>query len=119
MTKKELKLLDKYYSKYGITYAQYLSKLKEQNFKCELCGKHRNNFTRRMHQDHDHRTGKSRGIICYYCNRRRVGQLTLEWAEKVYKYLKKYCDHESSKLQYNYNGHEFTSCIKCGAVLNG
>lgn len=90
MTKRELKSLDKYYNKYGITYTQYLAKLKEQKFKCELCGKHRSNFTRRMHQDHNHRRKTTRGILCYYCNRRRVGQLTLEWAKRVYEYLLKY-----------------------------
>jgi len=90
MNKKERKLLDKYYSRYGISYADYEAKLKEQLNRCDLCGKHKSRFTRRMHLDHNHKTGKVRGILCFFCNRRRVGQLNLEWAKRIYEYLLKW-----------------------------
>lgn len=90
MTKKERIKLNKYYSKYGINYAYYESRLKEQNNRCALCNKHKSNFSKRMHLDHNHTTGKVRAILCYYCNRRRVGRLNLEWAKKIYDYLAKY-----------------------------
>lgn len=90
MTKKERKALDKYYSKYGITYAEYEAKLKEQLNRCALCGKHKSRFTRRLHLDHNHKTGQVRGILCFFCNRRRVGQLTAEWTARIYHYLIKY-----------------------------
>lgn len=92
MTKKERLVLDRYYSKYGITYADYEAKLLLQNNRCALCGKHKKNFTRRMHQDHNHASGRNRGIVCYFCNRRRIGRLTLEWARKIVQYLEKYED---------------------------
>lgn len=90
MTAKE-KARDKYLQKtYGITLEQYNQKLASQNDCCELCGKHKSNSKRPLHQDHCHKTGKNRGILCYFCNRRRVGRLTLEWSKKIYNYLLKY-----------------------------
>lgn len=46
------------------TYEQYLSELTVQDFKCKICGSNMN-----MPQvDHDHNTGKYRGILCKPCN---------------------------------------------------
>ncbi len=79
---------DKYLqSKYGITEAQYLSQLKKQNDSCALCGKHKSCFKRNLHQDHSHKTGKNRGIVCYYCNFRRIAQHDLASAEALYAYM--------------------------------
>ena len=76
--------------KYGITLKQYNTKLKEQNYCCEVCGKHKNNFKKSLHVDHDHKTGQVRGLLCYYCNRRIIGRHTLDSATRVYQYLLKY-----------------------------
>ena len=76
--------------KYGITEVQYNQKLKAQKNCCDLCGKHRKNFSRALHVDHDHASGAVRGLLCYYCNRRRVGRLTLPWAKKIYEYFVKH-----------------------------
>ena len=82
---------DKYLrSKYGITLKQYNEMLKNQNYSCALCGRHKSNFNRSLHVDHSHKSGKVRALVCYFCNRRRIGQLTLEWAKKVYEYLLRY-----------------------------
>jgi hypothetical protein len=90
MNPKERKKLDRQYSKYGITYAQYEELWLKQGQKCALCGKIRKEGQRRFHLDHNHKTGKVRSILCFYCNRRRVGQLTYEWAVKIAGYLKKH-----------------------------
>lgn len=82
---------DKYLRrKYGISLEQYNEMLKQQNFSCALCGKHQSNFSKSLHVEHNHKTGRVRSLCCFYCNRRRIGMLTLEWAKKIYDYLLKY-----------------------------
>ena len=50
-------------SVYGITEEQYNLQLKAQDGKCLLCREQR-----RLCVDHDHKTGKIRGLICHRCN---------------------------------------------------
>lgn len=75
---------------YGISIQQYEKMLMWQNDRCALCERHYTEFTRNLAVDHNHKTGRVRGLLCFQCNRRRVGNLTLEWARKVYAYLKKH-----------------------------
>ena len=55
--------------KYGMTEAEYSTLLEEQGGGCAICmtktwsGKNRAPVI-----DHDHRTGKARGILCHKCN---------------------------------------------------
>jgi len=84
MTSKRDKYLQK---KYGITEAMYLEQLEKQGHSCALCRKHKSNFSYSLHQDHDHKTGKNRGIVCYYCNKFRIGRHNLESAEALYAYM--------------------------------
>ena len=52
--------------KFGITQEDYLQILAQQNGVCAICGhppKKRN-----LAIDHDHKTGKIRGLLCYMCN---------------------------------------------------
>jgi hypothetical protein len=79
---------DKYLmSKYGISEKQYLDQLKKQNSSCAICKKHRNNFSYNLHVDHNHKSGKVRGLLCYYCNKFRVGRHDLASAEALYAYM--------------------------------
>jgi hypothetical protein len=39
---------------------------------CAICG--RPPKTRKLHVDHDHKTGKVRGLLCYTCNRFILGR---------------------------------------------
>ncbi|KKN02364.1 hypothetical protein LCGC14_1118570, partial [marine sediment metagenome] len=49
---------------HGITLKIYNQILKAQNYKCAICGRHEEKFKKHLHVDHDHITGKVRGILC-------------------------------------------------------
>lgn len=82
------KVRDGYYKRYyGISMAQYLELLEKQNNSCALCGcvpkKH-------LSVDHDHKTGKVRGLLCLKCNS-SLGVFgdNIEGFLKVIDYLKR------------------------------
>jgi hypothetical protein len=58
---------------YGITVDDYDRMLVAQNGVCAVCRRHetvrRNNTLRRLSVDHDHETGRVRGLLCSKCNR--------------------------------------------------
>lgn len=91
MTKKELKSLDNYYKRnYGITWKHREIMLKNQNNCCALCSKHENLFKRRLHVDHNHKSGKVRALVCYRCNKFVIGRHNIESATKLYQYMIKF-----------------------------
>lgn len=51
--------------KYGITPAQFEDMAIAQEYKCAICEQLPNN---KLHVDHDHKTGKIRGLLCARCN---------------------------------------------------
>ena len=53
---------------YGITLDEYNKMLQEQNSCCCICGRHQSEFKKALHVEHNHITGKVRGIVCSYCN---------------------------------------------------
>lgn len=52
-----------------MTLEQYQEMLFKQNGLCLICGKSNKSTKRKFPIDHDHKTGKVRGIICHNCNR--------------------------------------------------
>ncbi len=52
--------------------------------KCAMC---ESGDSGKLNIDHDHKSGLVRGPLCFPCNR-KVGDLTLEFAEKIVAYLK-------------------------------
>ena len=57
-------------SLYGLTVEQYDAMLMEQNYVCAICNKSEKSSTRGvLFIDHDHKTGKVRGLLCDTCNR--------------------------------------------------
>jgi len=60
---------------------------------CEICGKPPKPGGRALHQDHDHRTGKQRGKLCFTCNRFILGKYaTAPKLRAAADYLDRYGD---------------------------
>lgn len=53
-------------SEYGITIDEYEKMLTDQNEGCKLC--YRKAGKTALHVDHEHETGKVRGLLCHQCN---------------------------------------------------
>lgn len=51
---------------------------------CQICG---NVPKRGLDQDHDHRTGVTRGWLCHRCNRALPSWVTARWLLKAARYL--------------------------------
>lgn len=70
--------------RYGITLEQYNRLLIAQGGRCKICDK-----TEHLHVDHDHRTGKVRGLLCSNHNT-GLGKFQddIETLEKAIVYLK-------------------------------
>lgn len=77
--------------KYGITRENYYSILSEQGGACYLCLRTPEEIRRRQHLaiDHDHATGKIRGLLCYNCNHRVLPAVKEDpaYARRLVKYL--------------------------------
>ena len=52
--------------KYGLTLLEYSSLLKKQKSVCAICGRRENK--KNLAVDHDHKTGRVRGLLCFRCN---------------------------------------------------
>jgi hypothetical protein len=61
--------------KFGLTLGQYKQMLEAQNFVCAICRKpetaldYRTGKLKRLAVDHNHETGKVRGLLCVFHNR--------------------------------------------------
>lgn len=53
--------------KYGITRAEFITKLTEQNSECMICHDKLEKLSE-VNTDHDHLTGKLRDLLCGKCN---------------------------------------------------
>ncbi len=71
--------------KYGITVEEYEYFLQAQDGKCALCGKEPTG--KRLAVDHDHNTGEVRALLCSFCNKHKVGNLTLDDVTRIKRYL--------------------------------
>lgn len=85
---------------YGVHPDEFNKKLKEQNFVCAICEQPETSLFRnipgkvkKLSLDHDHKTGKIRGILCTRCNHflGRVHE-DVELITKMINYLLKYKD---------------------------
>lgn len=85
-------------SRYNITYEIYEQMLKDCNYQCPICNyEHKEvpeKFARkrgRLAVDHDHTTGKVRGLLCHQCNK-AIGLFreSPEVLKKAIVYLKRH-----------------------------
>lgn len=53
---------------YGLSLEQYNDMFLKQNGLCAICKIHQNNLHRTFNIDHNHQTGKVRGLLCSTCN---------------------------------------------------
>jgi hypothetical protein len=74
----------KLFRSFGITLEDYNNMIGSQNNKCKICGLEWDIAKGYFPVDHDHATGKVRGILCPPCNR------ALGWYEKRSKQIKSY-----------------------------
>jgi hypothetical protein len=82
---------------YGMTEKDYEDLYNSQNGVCAICGKpetsihNKTNKPRRLAVDHDHATGKVRGLLCGSCNT-AMGKFcdSVQVLQKVIMYLEKY-----------------------------
>lgn len=74
-------------AKYGLTPKEWSELFASQDYACAVCGT-KDNGKKRFHVDHDHESGRVRGILCTKCN---VGIGGLkddpEIVYKAYQYL--------------------------------
>ncbi len=67
--------------KYGITEATYVALLAQQGGRCAICGRERpNGKGHHFHVDHDHASGRLRGLLCHSCN---IGIGNLQEDERI------------------------------------
>ena len=61
-----------YQNKYGITLEEYNILLEKQLYACAICKEPENQISwgksKRLSVDHNHKTGKVRGLLCQKCN---------------------------------------------------
>lgn len=78
--------------KYGVTPEWYDLKLKEQNYRCAVCLTEDPGCNQYSVQsftvDHNHTTGRVRGLLCHNCN--RAEGLLQGNAQRLADYLKEY-----------------------------
>ena len=76
------------YELYGLTQTRYEKMLAEQDNKCAIC---KTSFatlsSRSVHVDHDHKTGKVRGVLCSMCNSGLSYLDKLNWIDAAQSYL--------------------------------
>lgn len=80
--------------KYGLTREAYLSILAKQRGKCAICHRPPELIRpyRHLAVDHDHTTGRIRGLLCFVCNHKLLGWYIrddVSKAKRLYDYLRK------------------------------
>lgn len=54
--------------KFNLTLKEYKILIEKQKGKCLICNKKPKNKIKKLSIDHDHKTGKIRGLLCHNCN---------------------------------------------------
>jgi Recombination endonuclease VII. len=62
------KMQDRLKKVYNLTFKEYTNMLVTQDFCCAICKTRITNIPKPLFVDHDHKTGKVRGLLCCSCN---------------------------------------------------
>lgn len=89
-------------AKYGITVAEYDELLSLQNGRCAVCGvlpRDGDKLGRPLSIDHDHETGKIRGLLCMSCNI-AIGNIkeNVDSLKRAVRYLEDCYDNPPKRL---------------------
>lgn len=66
---KQIERASKLRRKYGLTLDAWNELATRQSFACAVCGVPQTEMERGLFVDHDHKTGRVRGLLCNPCNR--------------------------------------------------
>lgn len=104
-------------NRFGITQDDYLSMLEKQNGKCAICGMAVEEYNQKhFHIDHDHNTGKIRGLLCFRCNY-CIGWMgeNVDILERAIQYLKGETGYgcETKGIRDKRDGKEISLCFWC------
>lgn len=81
--------LSKLYTKKQID-ALRLDLIEKYGNHCAICNRPRTDFKNNLSIDHNHKSGRIRGLLCFSCNKFKVGRHHIDSAKAVYDYLLKY-----------------------------
>lgn len=73
--------------RYKMTLDEYDSLIEKQKGVCAICGYRPTEKHRALSVDHCHSSGKVRGLLCAYCNRKIIGAIEKIGFEKIAEYL--------------------------------
>lgn len=107
LIKKYLKAYDKVgrwkliLKKYGLTKDQWMKIYNDQEGRCYLCQRTdeqiRKGRMKYLCVDHDHATGRNRGLICGFCNRN-----ILPWMERFPGYAQRVQEYLTRETDYGF-----------------
>ena len=85
----EEKLLQARLKPYGLSTDEYNALFASQKGCCAVCGAHQGVLNHTLYIDHDHNTGKVRGLLCSRCNQ-AVGYAESPDLDKILAYIEKF-----------------------------
>lgn len=77
--------------RYGIDVDEYNARFNDQGGCCAICHRPADVVTKkgqRLAVDHDHTTGRVRGLLCHRCNTGLHFLENVEWKESAMRYLR-------------------------------
>lgn len=82
----------------GVDADRYNAMLADQGGGCAICGAEPK--TRRLHVDHDHKTGRVRGLLCHRDNRILPMWATVEWLDSAWRYMLRHRAEQEGRIVY-------------------
>jgi Recombination endonuclease VII len=93
-SKNRKRYITKYMIMLGISGEDYNKLLEKQDHKCAICGKpetsHNQHGLKKLAVDHDHVTGKFRGLLCQSCNVKLGVLEDIEFVHAAQQYLERH-----------------------------